>query len=84
MKDILEYLSKHGESHDTRIAEATGNTLASTRIKLAELAAQNEIMVCHSTRFEKGKKIEGINCRITGFIPKAKPGAKSKAQLKLS
>jgi hypothetical protein len=31
-----------------------------------------------------GKKIEGTNYRIAGFIPKAKPGAKSKVQLKLS
>ena len=41
-------------------------------------------MVCHSTKFDKGKKIEGISCRLAGFIPPAAPGRKSKSQLKLS
>ena len=38
-------------------------------------------MACNTTRFEGKKKIEGISCRISGFIPKAAPGRKSKAQL---
>jgi hypothetical protein len=86
MDKILEYLKNNlGECNDTLIAEATGNTLAKTRIRLAELAASREIMVCQTTRYEKGKKIEGMSCRISGFIPKAAPGAKSKkVNLKLS
>lgn len=81
---ILQYLKTHGECLDTKIAEATGITLSQARIHLAELAAKREIMVCDSIRFEKGKEIKGISCRLSGYIPKAKPGAKSKVQLKLS
>ena len=83
MNKILDYLKKHGESHDTQIAEATGLTLGETRVLLAELDARNEIMTCHSTRYEKGEKIEGMNCRIAGYIVRAKPGAKPKVNLKL-
>lgn len=83
MKAILQYLKTHGERLDTEIAEAVGLSLANTRKQLAELAAQREIMVCHSIRYEKGKPIEGIKCRLAGYIPPAAPGRKSKSQLKL-
>ena len=84
MKEILQYLKTHGERLDTEIAQATGIPLAKVHLYLSELAANKEIMVCHTTRFEKGKKIEGIICRLAGYIPPATPGRKSKAQLKLS
>lgn len=84
MKEILQYLKTHGERLDTDIAEATGISLTKVRHHLAELAAKGEIMVCHSIKYEKGKKIEGISCRLSGFIPPAAPGRKSKSQLKLS
>lgn len=84
MKEILLYLKKHGEQFDTEIAVATGISLADVHLYLSELAAKGEVMACHSIRFEKGRKIEGIRCRIAGYIPPAAPGRKSKAQLKLS
>jgi transcription initiation factor IIE alpha subunit len=84
MKEILQYLKKHGERLDTEIAEEMGISLAKVRLQLAELSAQGEIMTCHSIRFEKGKKIEGTKCRLAGFTPPAAPGRKSKSQLKLS
>lgn len=84
MKEILQYLKTHGERLDTEIAEAAGVSLAKVRLQLTELAAQGEVMSCHSIRFEKGKKIEGLKCRLSGFTPPAAPGRKSKAQLKLS
>lgn len=83
MHEILKYLKTHGELLDTEIAEAMGLSLAKTRLQLAELSAEGEIMTCHIVRFEKGKKIEGTSCRISGHIPKAAPGRKSKVQLKL-
>jgi DNA-binding IclR family transcriptional regulator len=79
MNEILEYLKTSGEQLDSEIAKATGITLAKTRLYLAELATKRQIMACHSIRFENGKKIEGISCRLTGFIPKVKPGAKPKS-----
>ena len=84
MKEILQYLKKHGEQLDSEIAVATGTSLTNVRLYLSELAAKGEIMTCHSIRFEKGKKIEGIRCRVAGYIPPAAPGRKSKSQLKLS
>ena len=83
MDEILEFLKSNGERLDTDIAKAVGIPLAKTRLYLAELASQRQIMSCHSIRFEDGKKIEGISCRLTGTIPKTKPGAKPKAQLEL-
>ena len=84
MKEILQYLKMHGERFDKEIAEATGIPLAKVRLHLSELADKREVMACHSIRFEKGKKVEGIRCRLTGFTPPAAPGRKSKVQLQLS
>jgi len=84
LNEILQYLKSHGERLDTDIAIATGISLANVHLHLAELAAKREVMACHSIKFENGRKIEGISCRLTGYIPRAAPGRKSKAQLKLS
>ena len=84
MNEILQYLKTHGERLDAEIAEAVGMSLAKVRIQLSELAAKGEVMSYQSTKFENGKKIEGIRCRIAGFVPPAAPGRKSKVQLKLS
>ncbi len=84
MKEILQHLKKHGEQMDTDLVKATGISLANVRLYLTELTAKREITSCHSIRYIKGKKVEGIVCRIAGYIPPAKPGAKSKAQLSLS
>ncbi len=84
MNEILQYLKTHGERLDAEIADAVGMSLAKVRIQLSEMAAKGEVMSYQSTKFENGKKIEGIRCRIAGFIPPAAPGRKSKVQLKLS
>jgi len=78
MNQILQYIKKHGECFDAEIAQAAGLTLSKTRLYLVELAAKNEVVLCDSIRFEKGKKIEGISCRVTGFTPPAAPGRKAK------
>lgn len=84
MQEILQYLKANGERLDIEIAAAIGLSLPRIRSHLSELTVRGEIMSCHSIKYENGKKIEGISYRIAGFIPKAKPGAKSKMQLKLS
>ncbi|MGC2165149.1 MAG: FaeA/PapI family transcriptional regulator [Gallionella sp.] len=80
MNEILQYLKKHGERFDSEIAVATGTSLAQVRLHLTELSEKREVMTCLSIRYEKGKKIEGIRCRLSGYIPPAAPGRKSKAQ----
>jgi DNA-binding Lrp family transcriptional regulator len=81
MKEILQYLKKHGEQLDTEIAKAVGISLAKVRLHLSELAAKGEVMTYHSIRFENGKKIEGIRCRLAGYIPPAAPGRKAKGSV---
>ena len=85
MNEILQYLKLHGEKLDTEIAEATGLSVEAIRIQLTSLAAKSEVMVCQSTRYVMGNKIESMSGRISGFIPKAAPGRKSaRVNLKLS
>ena len=84
MKEILQYLKNHGEQLDTEIAGATGISLSNVRSHLSELATKGEVMTCHSTRFVKGKKVEGMSCRLVGYIPPAAPGRKPKAPAKVS
>jgi DeoR/GlpR family transcriptional regulator of sugar metabolism len=84
MNEVLQYLKTHGERLDAEIALAVGVSLTIVRKHLIELTAKGDVMSCYSIRFEKGKKIEGMSCRISGFIPPSPPGRKSKVQLKLS
>jgi transcription initiation factor IIE alpha subunit len=84
MQEILQYLKTHGEQLDTEIAKAVGISLVKVRLHLSELAGKGDVMTCHSIRFEKGKKIEGIRCRLAGYVPPLAPGRKPKSQLKLS
>lgn len=81
MDEILKYLKKHGEKLDAEIAEGARLSLSKTRLYLAELAAKKEVVLCDSIRFEKGNKIEGILCRVTGFTPPASPGRKAKVSV---
>ncbi len=78
MNSILQHLKKHGESLDVEIAENAGLPLDLTRTYLEQMSANGEIMTYHSTRFESGEKIEGIRCRLAGFIPPHAPGRKAK------
>lgn len=82
MKEILQYLKTFGDRLDSEIAAATGISLAKVRLQISELAEKGEVMSCLSTRFEKGKKIEGVRCRLVGYIHPA-PGSRPKAHLKL-
>lgn len=84
MHEILQYLKIHGERIDIEIAAAVGISLAKVRLHLAELSAKGDVMSCHTIKFVDGKKIEGMSYRLAGFVLKAKPGAKSKVQLKLT
>jgi hypothetical protein len=80
---ILQYLIKRGECPASEIAQATKIPLTEVHLHLAELKAKNQVMLCDSITFMKGKEIRSTICRISGYIPPAKPGAKSKKQLVL-
>ena len=80
MQSILKYMKDRGEQLDTEIAAATRIPLAEVRLYLTELSKKGDVIVCHSTRFIKGKKCEGMLCRIAGYTPAASPGRKPKAK----
>lgn len=77
-KKILKYLKEQGEQLDSEIAAATRIPLADVRLYLEELSKKGDIIMCHSTRFLNGKKIEGMLCRVAGFTPTVGPGRKAK------
>lgn len=81
MQEILRYLKDHGERLDSEIAAATGISLANVRLGVSALSARGDVMLCRSIRFKDGKQIDAMLCRISGYIPPAAPGRKSKAQL---
>jgi predicted ArsR family transcriptional regulator len=80
MQEILQYLKNHGERLDSEIAAATGMSLASVRRGMSDLSARGDVMMCRSIRFKDGQQIEGMSCRVSGYIPPAAPGRKAKAQ----
>ncbi|WP_296750692.1 ArsR family transcriptional regulator [Thiobacillus sp.] len=80
MQRIHQYLKERGEQLDSEIAAATRIPLADLRLHLTEMSKRGDIIVCHSTRFIKGKKTEGMLCRVSGYIPAASPGRKPKAK----
>ena len=77
---ILQYLKKHGQQLDSEIAAATGIPLAKVRLSLTDLSARGEISRCRVTKFDNGKTIEGMLCRIAGYVPPAAPGRKPGAK----
>jgi hypothetical protein len=81
MRDILQYLKQSGEQLDSQIAIATGLSLAKVRSRVSELSARGDVVVCRSIRFKDGKQIEALLCRLSGYVPPAAPGRKSKAQM---
>ena len=81
MQTILKYMRGRGELLDTEIAAGTRIPLAEVRLQLSELSKKGDIIVCHSTRFIKGEKIEGLSCRVAGVTPTASPGRKPKAKV---
>jgi DNA-binding IclR family transcriptional regulator len=78
MSEILECLKKHGQRLDSEIAKETGVPLATVRHHLAGLAASGAIITCQLTRFDNGKRIEALQCRVSGYVPPVAPGRKAK------
>jgi transcription initiation factor IIE alpha subunit len=79
MQKIHTYLKSRGEQLDSEIAAETQIPLADVRLYLSELSKSGDIIACHTTRFIKGKKSEGMLYRVSGYIPAASPGRKPKA-----
>jgi hypothetical protein len=71
MQTILNYMKARGEQLDTEIAAATRMSLADVRTQLSELSARGDLIVCHATRFNNGKKSKACCavCRATSRLP---------------
>ena len=76
MNEIMQYLKKNGQRLDSEIAAAVGMPLVKVRNLLSDLSAQGEISKCSFVRFDQGKKIEGVLCRVAGYVPPKSPGRK--------
>ena len=78
MIETLQCLKKYGQRLDLEIAHETGVPLATVRQRLAGLAATGAVITCTLTRFEKGKRIDALQCRVSGYTPPLAPGRKAK------
>jgi DNA-binding IclR family transcriptional regulator len=79
LNDILPCLKKHGQRLDSELASETGLPIAKVRQRLAELSATGAIITCTLTRFDQGKRIDALLCRMSGWVPPPVPGRKAKA-----
>ncbi len=75
---IFQHIKKHGQLRDSEIATALGLGLTKVRSSLSDLSARGEISCCNVTRFQNGKPVEEILCRVSGYVPPAAPGRKPK------
>lgn len=78
MLEILQYLKANGERLDSEIALATGLSIDKVRAGVTELSAKGDVIACRSIRYKDGKPIDGMLCRMSGYIPPAAPGRKAK------
>jgi predicted transcriptional regulator len=80
---ILQLLKNEGPRSETEIAAALKMPVARVRDHVVQLSSSGDIVCCSLTRFEGGKKIEGLSCRLSCYTPPAargrKPGVKPKA-----
>ena len=79
MNEVLQYLKKNGQRLDTEIAAATKLPLSKIRGLLDDLSAQGQISRCKVIRFNQGKEVESVLCRVAGYIPPKSPGRKPAA-----
>jgi hypothetical protein len=79
MHEVLECLKKYGQRLDLEIAEEMRMPLAMVRGRLAELRASGAIVTCKLTRYDGGRTIDALECRVSGYAPKPAPGRKPTA-----
>lgn len=77
---IIQYLKKHGQKLDREIAKDTGISLPQVHITILARELTKAISSCNVINFEDGVPVEGLLCRISGYIPPAAPGRKASPQ----
>ena len=76
MREILDCLRRYGQRLDLEIAQETGLSLEIVRQHLSSLVATGAVISCSLTRFEKGRRIDALQCRVSGYVPERSPGRK--------
>ena len=76
--EVLECLKKHGQRLDLEIAREMKMPLATIRERLSGLTAAGAVITCSLTRFEDGKQVDALLCRVSGYVPPLAPGRKAK------
>lgn len=74
--EVLECLKKYGQRLDVEIAKETGLPLLTVREQLSTLAATGEVVTCTLSRFDNGKRLDALQCRVSGYVPPRAPGRK--------
>jgi predicted transcriptional regulator len=76
LERIVSLLKSKGEQLDADIATALRLPLASVKRNIAQLSASGDIMTCQVIRYRGEQKVEGLSCRVAGFIPPRTAGRK--------
>jgi hypothetical protein len=76
----MKCLKKYGQRLDVEIAAETGIPLNRVRSDLATLAASGAIVTCSLTRYDRGKRLDAWQCRVSGYVPPLAPGRKPAAK----
>lgn len=77
---ILQYLKTNGEGFDADIAKALHIPVGHVNKYVAELSTAGEVICCKVTKYNDGKMIEGVSCRLAGKLPTPAPGRKPGAK----
>jgi DNA-binding IclR family transcriptional regulator len=72
--EVLECLQKYGQRLDVEIAKETGLPLATVRTHLVGLVASGAVITCNLSRFDKGRRLDALQCRVAGYVPPRAPG----------
>lgn len=76
---VLQHIKAHGQVCDADIARALGLKLGAVRNSLDDLSTRGYIACCDVTRYNDGKPVKEILCRVSGYVPPAAPGRKPKS-----
>lgn len=76
-QEILQHLKDHGQRLDSEVAAEMGGSLEHVCLCLSQLSDSGDVVMCRTTRFTSGGKIEGMLCRAAGYVPAAKAGRRS-------
>ena len=73
---LLSCLRAHGQCVDSEIAQETGITVSEVREHFAELLTSGEVIACKLTRYDKGKPVDSMMYRASGYFPRFGAGRK--------